>query len=310
VLTAQRRGDRPALLGYHRRKTADVVDLQECPVLEPAIVERLATLRAIAAALPAREARLTVLSTRAGLDVAAEHSGKRLGAAAVSEIARIASAHHLARVAVNGETVFESAPPALSLAGIEAVAPPGAFVQAVEAAELEMAGLVLEAVAGSARVADLFSGVGTFALPMARNARVLAVDSDGKALAALNAAARRAQGLKPIETKGRDLLRTPLGVKELEGFDAVVFDPPRAGAKAQAERLAQSRVPLVIAVSCDPGTLARDLRILVDGGYGLEGVTPIDQFLFSAHVEAVAVLRRPAPARRSRSPKQSKHAGS
>ena len=307
VLTARRQRDGQATLGYHRRKSAELVDLQECPVLQPAIVERLAALRAIAAALPAREARLTVLATSAGLDISAEHGGNRLGAAAVSEIARIAAKQQLARIAVNGETVIERVPPVLAFAGIDAVPPPGAFVQAVEAAELEMTRLVREAVAGSTRVADLFCGVGTFALPMARNARVLAVDSDDKALAALDAAVRRAQGLKPVETKLRDLLRTPLGAKELEGFDAVVFDPPRAGAKAQAERLAQSQVPLVVAVSCDPGTLARDLRILVDGGYSLEGVTPIDQFLFSAHVEAVAVLRRPAPVRRLKSRSYSKY---
>jgi 23S rRNA (uracil1939-C5)-methyltransferase len=130
---------------------------------------------------------------------------------------------------------------------------------------------------------------------------VLAVDSDRQALAGLDDAARRAQGLKPIEIRQRDLLRTPLGPKELEGFDAVVFDPPRVGARAQAERLAQSRVPLVVAVSCDPGTLARDLRILVEGGYSLDSMTPIDQFLYSAHVEAVAVLRRP-PRVKSRQP--------
>jgi 23S rRNA (uracil1939-C5)-methyltransferase len=198
--------------------------------------------------------------------------------------------------------VIETAPPALSIAGMETVPPPGAFVQAVEAAEREMTGIVVEAVAGASLAADLFSGVGTFALPLARTARVLAVDSDAKALSSLEAAARRAQGLRPIETKLRDLLGTPLGPRELEGFDAVVFDPPRAGARAQAERLARSSVPLVVAVSCDPGTLARDLRILVDGGYGLEAVTPIDQFLFSAHVEAVAVLRRAQPSLKSRSP--------
>jgi len=129
-------------------------------------------------------------------------------------------------------------------------------------------------------------------LPIARTGRVLAVDGDQAALSALDAAARRGQGLKPIETRLRDLFREPLSVQELKGFDAVVFDPPRAGAKAQAERLAKSLVPLVVAVSCDPGTLARDLRILVDGGYSIEAVTPIDQFLFSAHVEVVAVLRR------------------
>ena len=201
-------------------------------------------------------------------------------------------AHGIARITVNGETLVEHAAPTLSFGGVDVVPPPGAFVQAAEAAELEISRLVVDAVGRSKRVADLFCGIGTFTLPLARRGRVLAVDGDQAAIDALDAAARRAQGLKPIETKLRDLFREPLSARELKDFDAVVFDPPRAGAKAQAERLAQSLVPLVVAVSCDPGTLARDLRILVDGGYSIEAVTPIDQFLFSAHVEVVAVLRR------------------
>jgi 23S rRNA (uracil1939-C5)-methyltransferase len=150
------------------------------------------------------------------------------------------------------------------------------------------------------RVADLFCGVGTFTFALARRARVLALDSDPVAIAALAAAARHAQGLKPIEAGVRDLFREPLSTRELEPFDAVVFDPPRAGARRQAQELARSTVETVIAVSCDPGTLARDAQILVEGGYAIAGVTPIDQFVFSAHVETVAVLRRNAPARARR----------
>jgi 23S rRNA (uracil1939-C5)-methyltransferase len=137
-------------------------------------------------------------------------------------------------------------------------------------------------------------------LPLARRARVLAVDGEEKAIAALSAAARHAQGLKPIETKVRDLFRIPLSPKELEGIDVVVLDPARAGAEAQARQLARSAVPVAICVSCNPGTLARDARILVDGGYTLESVVPIDQFLYSHHVEAVCVLRRPGRSRPSR----------
>jgi 23S rRNA (uracil1939-C5)-methyltransferase len=155
-----------------------------------------------------------------------------------------------------------------------------------------MVRLVLTATAGSKRIADLFCGLGTFAFPLARGARVLAVDADADAIAALSAAARSAQGLKPIDTKVRDLYRMPLSVRELDGFDAVVFDPARSGAQAQAGQLARSKVPTLVAVSCNPGTLSRDVRLLLDGGYRLESVTPIDQFLFSHHVEAVAVLRR------------------
>ena len=235
----------------------------------------------IAAAMPNRDIRLTVLLTHGGLDVSVSHDGRRPGPDAIAALAQIAAAHRIARITVNGEALVEHAAPTLSFAGASAVPPPGAFVQAAQAAELEISRLVVDAVGRSKRVADLFCGIGTFTLPLARLSRVLAVDGDQAAIAALDAAARRAQGLKPIETKLRDLFREPLSARELKDFDAVVFDPPRAGAKAQAERLAQSPVPLVVAVSCDPGTLARDLRILVDGGYSIEAVTPIDQFLFS-----------------------------
>jgi 23S rRNA (uracil1939-C5)-methyltransferase len=180
----------------------------------------------------------------------------------------------------------------VALGGVDVAVPPEAFMQAVEASEREMVRLVLDATAKAKRVADLFCGVGTFTFPLARKARVLAVDDDADAIVALSAAARRAQGLKPIETKVRDLFRMPLSAKELEGFDAVVFDPARSGAAAQAEQLARSKVPIVAAISCNPATLARDARILVDGGYRLRCVTPIDQFLFSAHVEAIAVFER------------------
>jgi 23S rRNA (uracil1939-C5)-methyltransferase len=148
------------------------------------------------------------------------------------------------------------------------------------------------------RAADLFCGVGPFTLALARRARVLALDSDAAAVAALTGAARHAQGLKPIEARVRDLFREPLTARELAPFDAVVLDPPRAGAQAQARQLACSEVETIVAVSCDPGTLARDAQILTDGGYAITGVTPVDQFVYSAHVETVAVLRKRAPGRR------------
>ena len=162
-----------------------------------------------------------------------------------------------------------------------------------------MVDCVLAGVGKAKRVADLFCGVGTFTFPLARRARVLAVDAEEASVAALAAAARHARGLKPIETKVRDLFRVPLSAKELDGLDAVVLDPARSGAEDQARQLARSTVPVAICVSCNPGTLARDARILIDGGYTLESVTPIDQFLYSHHVEAVAVLRRPGRSRPS-----------
>lgn len=294
VLTARREGKR-VVLGYHRRKSLDLVEIEECPVLLPQLAAQLPALRAVAAALAAPEVRLTVLATPAGLDVAAEAGRGRLAPAAAAEIARIAAQHRLARVAVHAETVVERARPELTTAGGRKIAvPPGAFVQAVEEAERALAGLVSGAVGSAKRAADLFCGAGTFTFDLAAHARVLALDRDSAAIAALSASARGAQGLKPIEARVRDLFQAPLSAKELEGFDAVVFDPPRAGARSQAQQIARARVPTVVAVSCDPGTLARDARLLVDGGYAIESVTPIDQFLFSPHVEALAVLRRAA----------------
>jgi len=304
VLTARRTGGR-ITLGYHRRKSADLVDIDECPVLLPEIVGKLPALRALAAALATPEVRLTVLGTPAGLDVAAQTGARRPGqrpvGGVVAQIGRLAVQHGLARVSLDGEIVIERARPVLSMFEATVVVPPAAFVQAARASEEVMRELVTAALSRPKLVADLFCGVGAFTFGLARHARVLALDSDAAAVAALTAAARHAQGLKPIEAKVRDLFREPLSARELEPFDTVVFDPPRAGAHRQAQELARSNVGTLIAVSCDPGTLARDAAILTEGGYAVESVTPIDQFVFSAHVEVVAVLRRAtraAPGRR------------
>ncbi|HVX91753.1 MAG TPA: RNA methyltransferase, partial [Xanthobacteraceae bacterium] len=146
---------------------------------------------------------------------------------------------------------------------------------------------------GDARtIADLFAGVGPFALRLAERARIIAADNDDEAIAALREAAAATRGLKPVEAQRRDLFRRPLQARELAGVDAVVFDPPRQGAEAQARALAASAVPVVVAVSCNPATFARDARILVDGGYRLLAVTPVDQFRYSPHVEIVARFAR------------------
>jgi 23S rRNA (uracil1939-C5)-methyltransferase len=186
------------------------------------------------------------------------------------------------------------AKPLLRVAGVAVEPPPGAFVQAAAEAEAAMTALAVEAVgkARARRIADLFCGLGAFTFALARTARVLAIDADRAMVTALAAAARGATGLKPIEAKVRDLFRDPLSPRELNSFDAVVFDPPRAGAKTQAEAIAASKVKTIVAVSCNPQTLARDLRALVDGGYRLERAVAIDQFLFTSHLEAVAILVR------------------
>jgi 23S rRNA (uracil1939-C5)-methyltransferase len=170
--------------------------------------------------------------------------------------------------------------------------PPGSFLQASAEAEAEMERIVREHVKFASWVADLFSGCGTFALRLAAEASVLAAEGNAAAIEALRESVRAAHGLKPVTAEVRDLFRNPYGAAELARQDAVVLDPPRAGAAAQVAELAKSMVAKIAYVSCDPGTLARDLRTLVDGGYRIVRIHPIDQFLWSAHVEAVALLER------------------
>ena len=292
VLTAVRAGGR-VLVGYHERMANRLVAITECAVVTPRILASLPDLTRLADKLAPRkgELRLTVLDTVSGLDVAAEGaSGK--AARDFPGLGRLAAEADFARLSVDGEVVIEIRPPALDFAGAAMVPPPGGFVQASAEAEAAMAQAVMEAVGKAKRVADLFAGSGTFALRLARAAVVHAVESDKAAMAALDRAWRQTPGLKTVTQEVRDLFRSPLRVGELESFDAVVFDPPRAGAKEQASELAASKVADIVAVSCNPATLARDLRTLVDGGYRLCSVQPVDQFLFSPHIEVVAHLNR------------------
>jgi 23S rRNA (uracil1939-C5)-methyltransferase len=207
-------------------------------------------------------------------------------------LARIAAEHKLARLTRHGEIVAQRAAPVVTMGRAKVTLPPGAFLQATAAGEEVLSALVLEHCREARNVADLFAGVGPFALRLAERVRVVAIDSDAAAIAALRRAVDSTQGLKPVTVETRDLYRRPLLAHELNSFDAVVFDPPRQGAEAQARALAASSVPLVIAVSCNPATFARDARILADGGYRLTRITPVDQFLYSQHVEIVARLER------------------
>ncbi len=297
ILSAVREG-RDIRLGFHGPATHTIEPLRACAVLRPAIVAALPALTEIAQIVaPAEaEARLIVVATDNGLDVAIVAGRTSLSArdrsALVAIITPTSGASAILRLSSNGDLILQRAPPNLILGGAAVTPPPGAFLQAASEAEAHMIALVTGAVGKAKRVADLFCGLGTFALPLARRASILAVDSDRALLAALAAAHRHATGLKPIETKPRDLFRDPLSWRELNAFDAVVFDPPRAGAKAQTEALAQSKVATIVAVSCNPATLARDVRVLVEAGWRIASVSAIDQFLFSPHIEAVVVLKR------------------
>lgn len=294
VVFSARRTEREMLLGYNRALSHTVIDIAECPIAEPAIVAAMPMLRVLAGTVcaTAQPFHMTVTTTLSGLDVAVTGSGK-LPEAARRIVSNLAVRERLARLSVDGEIVVEPVKPAVVFGDVTVSPPPGGFLQAVAAAETTMAKVVSDHFGKARRVADLFAGSGAFALRLAAKAEVHAVEGDAAALAALDRGYRFASGLKRVTTEVRDLFRRPLTAKDLAAFDAVVFDPPRAGAEDQAKQIARSAVPLVAAVSCNPVTLARDLRILLDGGYALRAVIPVDQFLWSPHVEAVALLEKP-----------------
>ena len=230
-------------------------------------------------------------ATEGGLDIDLRGSGP-LSPLRLQELAEVAARYRLARLTRHGEIAAQQAVPVVRMGRAQVVLPPGAFLQATAAGEAALAELVEAHCLGAAKVADLFCGVGPFALRLAQRARIVAADNDVAAIAALRRAADTTAHLKPIETQPRDLFRRPFTPDELKPFDAVLFDPPRQGAQAQASALAASGVPRVVAVSCNPATFARDARILVDGGYALTRVTPVDQFRYSAHVELVGLFER------------------
>lgn len=283
------------VVGFHATGSHTVVAIEMCPVADASISRALPRLRDLARRLlTGHEAlRLSILAADNGLCVDVTGCERLLGAELRAELAALAKSADLLRLTVNSDPVALLVRPVVRFGKAEVVPPPGAFLQAARPAEDAMAQVVVGSLPKKAkRAADLFAGLGALTFPLAERVPVFACDSAADALGALETAARAASGLKTIETRRRDLIAEPLSRKELEPFDLVVFDPPRAGAKAQAEALAKSQVPVVVAVSCNPATLARDVRTLVDGGYRLESVTPIDQFLYSHHVEAVAVLKR------------------
>ena len=289
-----RRGTRDVLeVGFAAMRAHHVIGIDRCPVLAPTLDGAIAAAWAIAEELKPEQKPLDiqVTATETGLDIDVRGSGP-LNSAKSGSLARIAAKLRLARLTRHGEMVAQNAVPTVAMGRARVSLPPGSFLQATEAGEAALARLV-QAHAGSAKaIADLFCGVGPFALRLAQQARITAADSDAGAIAALKQAAQTTSGLKPVDPQARDLFRRPFVPAELKRIDAVVFDPPRQGAEAQARELAKSDVKTVIAVSCNVATLARDARILIDGGYRMTAVTPVDQFRYSAHVEIVARLER------------------
>lgn len=298
ALSAVRRGDR-VLLGFHARARHRVVDLLDCRILLPQLVKLLPPLRSSLAHVIAdgRTADLILTWTESGADllILSTAAPALAGRQALSTFAETADLARIAWSLPEGEPepIAFRRPPLLHFGAVPVRLPPGAFLQPSVEGEAALVSAVLEGLAGAARVADLFAGCGTFSFPVAAaRARVHAVDGAGPAIDALAAAARSA-GLGPVVTaERRDLEARPLLGPELARHDAVVFDPPRAGAKAQAEELARSDVPRIVAVSCNPATFARDARILAEGGYRLDWIQPVDQFPWTGHLELVAAFAR------------------
>lgn len=290
---ARRDADAALHVGFAAAHSHAIVDIAHCPILDPGLAGALDAARAIAELLKPVGKPLDIQVTAAsnGLDVDVRGTGP-LPTAMIASLSRLAEQHRLARLTRHGELVLMRTPPVIAMGSAQIVLPPGSFLQATVAGEEALAALVLQHCKGARTIVDLFCGVGPFALRLAAKAKVTALDSDAGAIASLQQAIKATGGLKPIKAEMRDLFRRPLVAQELRDIDAVVFDPPRQGAQAQVERLAASKVPTVVAVSCNVQTFARDARILIDGGYTIGRVTPVDQFRHTPHIELVARFRR------------------
>lgn len=280
-------------VGFAAAGSHDIIPVDRCPILDPALDGALEAAWATAEPLIAigKPLDIQVTATLNGLDIDVRGSGA-LPTSLISTLSRVAEKHRLARLTRHGELVLQRGSPDVTIGKAKVVLPPGSFLQATVKGEETLAALVRAHCGRAKHIADLFCGVGPFALRLAEKARVTAFDSDAGAITALQKAAQTTPGLKPLRAEARDLFRRPLMPQELRDYDTVVFDPPRQGAQTQVTQLAASKVPVIVAVSCNAATFARDAKILIDGGYKIADVTPVDQFRHTPHVELVARFAR------------------
>lgn len=281
-------------IGFHAARSHTVIDMHQCDVLTPGLFALVAGLRERLEPLfgVGEAAELHVTETETGFDCALRWRAG-LTPALTAALSSALSGLGIARLTMGRDMVFETRAPRVTLGGVPVVLPPNPFLQPTREGEAALQDHVLGIVGKAKMVADLFSGCGTFSLPLARKARVHAVEQDREALKALAQAAKSVD-LKPVATEARDLFKQPLTAVELAPYDAVVLDPPRAGAEAQARMLAKSRIPVIAYVSCDATSFARDAAVLGTGGYKIGPVIPIDQFLWSSHIELAAGFVRGA----------------
>lgn len=294
ALRARRMGKK-LLLGFNAEASHDIVDISQCPIMQPALMACIAPLRTLLSGL--LEDRQTIgialTLTDSGIDMLLSNMTAH-NLPAIEALTAFAAAQDMARLSVEDSdglsTIASRREVVMHMGGVDVPVPPAPFLQATADGEAALVRAVREICGNSKKVADLFCGLGTFALPLSEQASVMAADGARAAIAALQTASRAAG--RPISVQHRDLFRNAMSVQELNAFDAVVIDPPRAGAAAQCAPLAQSKVPVIASVSCNPATFARDARILADGGYQLQRLWPVAQFRWSHHIELVGEFIR------------------
>jgi 23S rRNA (uracil1939-C5)-methyltransferase len=284
-----RRKDGVVIAGFMAARSHDLIDIDQCPILVPALKNSTDIARKLGAKLGDCDISLTAADN--GLDVSIK-AERKIADEQMPRLAGLVAELNLARLTINGNMVATRVMPVVSIGKALVQVPPGSFLQATKAGEETLAALIMNSLGKAKSVADLFCGIGPFALRIAENAKVTAIDSDKPAIASLAQAVRQTTGIKPLQAEVRDLMREPLVANELKGFDAVIFDPPRAGAEAQARQLAKSSMKTVVTVSCDPASFARDAEILIGGGYKLNSLTAVDQFKWTSHVEIVGAFNR------------------
>ncbi len=288
-----RRTEAGVEVGFHAAKSHAIADMRECLVLTPALLKLADVLRGALAPImnSGESAEAHVTEADNGLDLGFRWA-RKLTPTLTADIAKAFAGKGIVRILVNSEIVREEAQPIVKLGAASVALPPLSFLQATRQGEQALQARVAELAKGAKNIADLFAGLGTFSLALARHARVHAVEQDAASLSALAAAARNASGLKPITTERRDLFKQPLSAAELKPFDMLVLDPPRAGAEAQVRQAADSALRRIAYVSCDAGSFARDAALLVKAGFRPGPVTPIDQFRYSGHIELVGSFEK------------------
>jgi 23S rRNA (uracil1939-C5)-methyltransferase len=280
-------------IGFRSARSHDIIDMRECLVLKPSLLSLIASFRGLAPSLllKGQQGELSLTACENGVDVVVQ-APRKVGRDLLPTLADWARRNNVVRIVVNGDIAVQFEEPIVSFAGVAVAIPPNVFLQPTAEGERFLQDETSAALVRATRIVDLFAGCGTFTFSVSRRASVHAVDSDKPALSALQGAARKAQKLRPVTIEARDLFKLPLQPVELNRFDAVILDPPRAGASAQAAMLAKASVRRMVHVSCNPETFARDARILADGGFRIVWIKPVDQFLWSSHIELVALLER------------------